>query len=303
MEAGGADEYASELAVAAPTYIAGQSTSSFALAWRLHADGLFPEWASVLCSCQTEGRGQLRRHWHSPRGNLHVTFRLPGHPVFQGEAASVATGYLMVAAFRLLGFPVALKWPNDVLLHGERKVGGILLEEKDGVIMAGLGVNIAEVPAERELRRDRAVGAAVLLPHHARAGVVGEDDEGEELPLAPFSLWRRLVTWAILEYSQRVVHGGVPYVAGVLNGAIPEPSFPFSFSSRAKNGLENRFAPEGARGNPFKALLAWQGRRVSLKDGEGTSGILLGVGPRGGALLGLDDGERRECFPGSPQLI
>jgi biotin-(acetyl-CoA carboxylase) ligase len=299
LDGRGAGEYASELSVAAPTFIAGQSSSSFALAWRLHAGGVFPEWASVLCSCQTAGRGQLRRHWHSPRGNLHVTFRLPEHPVFQGEAASVAAGYLVATAFRRLGFPVALKWPNDVLL-GNRKVGGILLEEKDGVIMAGLGVNIAEMPADSDLRRDRAIGAAVLLPHHAQS-VPGEGGETEDLPLAPFSLWRRLVTGAILAYSQRVARGGLAYVRQALNGELSDSHSSFSLSGQGDVRPESRFAPGGSK-HAVAALLAWKGRRVALMDGERVEGIFLGVGPNGGALLGPADGERRECFSGSLHL-
>ncbi|MDL2291418.1 hypothetical protein LJC09_04880, partial [Desulfovibrio sp. OttesenSCG-928-F20] len=155
---------ARKLDVPARTYLAGRSSSSFAVAWKLYQDGLLPEWGAVLCSCQTEGRGRLRRHWHSPRGNLHVTFRLPADPLFQGDAASLLIGMLLLRAFRALGFPLSLKWPNDLLLEERLKVGGILLEERGGVVLAGLGVNLVEAPEALRLREGSALLAGLLLP-------------------------------------------------------------------------------------------------------------------------------------------
>ena len=155
------------LDVPASTYLGGKCASTFTLAWKLLENGLLPAWGAVLCSCQTEGRGQLRRPWHSPRGNLYVSFRLPADPNLRGDAASLVVGGLLVRAFARLGFPLSLKWPNDLLLEESAKVGGLLLEERDGVILAGLGINLAEAPPAALMRADRATRAAVLLPHHA----------------------------------------------------------------------------------------------------------------------------------------
>ena len=44
-------------------------------------------------------------------------------------------------AARVLGSHVLLKWPNDLLL-GEDKVGGILVEAKGSVVVAGFGLNL-----------------------------------------------------------------------------------------------------------------------------------------------------------------
>ncbi len=257
----------------ASAFIAGNSASSFPLAWTLLEDGLLPEWGSVLCSCQLRGKGQLGRHWHSPRGNLHVSFRLPRDPLLSGDAASVLTGYILAAAFRALGFPIFLKWPNDLLLQERAKVGGILLEERQGVLMAGLGVNLAEAPADADLRERRAVGAAVLLPEHgvpAPDGIPLPGRPGGQGALAPFVLWRRLVSEALLVYIRHVQGRSMPEVLAAI-----------------------------------ERLLAWKGRAVALMDGDEDSltGHCVGLGPGGGLLLQLSHGERREFFSGSLSLV
>lgn len=240
------------------TYLAGRSSSSFALAWKLCEDGLLPEWGGVICSCQTEGRGRLRRPWHSPRGNLHVTFRLPDDPLLRGDAASVVTGFILVRALRNLGFPLSLKWPNDLLLNGRAKVGGILLEEKDGVMLAGLGLNLYEAPDANGLRENTAVPAAVLLPQTDEAA--GRTDE----PLAPFPLWRLLLCNSILEYGNSV--------AGREPGMVLEDA---------------------------SACLAWRQEPIRLTDAGEVPAVCLGLGPGGGILLRLENGEEREFFSGS----
>jgi BirA family biotin operon repressor/biotin-[acetyl-CoA-carboxylase] ligase len=46
-----------------------------------------------------------------------------------------------VAARRALGAAVGLKWPNDLEIDG-LKVGGILVEQSEGVAVIGMGVNL-----------------------------------------------------------------------------------------------------------------------------------------------------------------
>jgi BirA family biotin operon repressor/biotin-[acetyl-CoA-carboxylase] ligase len=67
------------------------------------------------------------------------------------------------------GRPARLKWPNDVMLAG-RKAGGVLLESRQGFVVAGIGVNAAVDPSEseEELR-------------HIATGVSREDIRGDLL--------------------------------------------------------------------------------------------------------------------------
>lgn len=283
------------LSVPASTFIAGRSTSSFALAWRLLEEGMLPEWGAVLCSCQTEGRGQLRRHWHSPRGNLYATFRLPDVPLFHGDTAALTVGYLLLLAFRSMGFPLSLKWPNDLMLDEKAKIGGILLEERSGVVLAGVGINLAEAPSPAQLRAQSATHPAVLLPYHVRS-VKDANQESELLicgrqiadgrklsgessvpgddpdePLAPFALWRHLVSRAILAYTNCVAGSEKASVLAAL-----------------------------------EEMLIWKGRAVVLAeegvDGSAIRGRFLGLGERGGLLLHDATGRPGEYFSGSLAL-
>lgn len=142
-------------------YVCGACSSSFDVAWQLAREGKLNAWDSVVCAEQTEGRGQLRRHWHSPVGNLYVTFRLP--QTLRGPSASLIVAYLLLqglldvleASVTLAGaqsFPsnwrqiLKIKWPNDILLNEQYKVGGILLEERGDVLLAGFGLNLQQKP-------------------------------------------------------------------------------------------------------------------------------------------------------------
>ena len=184
-----------ELSVPADTFLAGKCISAFDVAWELLAVDLLPEWGAVLASTQYSGRGQMRKVWHSPRGNLHVVFRLPNAVTALGSAASVVVGYLLAQAFRQGKYDVTLKWPNDLLDASGRKVGGILLEERGGVLLAGLGVNLQEAPKADILRKEGAPPAGVLFA----------EDGGEEYsPPAPFALWRTLVYGALEAYEKDV---------------------------------------------------------------------------------------------------
>ena len=174
---------AADFSVAATTYVVGTCTSTFDVAWRLVERDFLPEWGGVLAAAQREGRGQVRRRWHSPRGNLYVSFLLPDHPLLQGDAAAVVAGYMLTAGFARLGFSLQLKWPNDLLTLEGKKVAGLLLEERNGLLVAGLGVNLAEIPSSGEMRADRATEAAILFP---------DDSSAQDEPLAPFPLWREL---------------------------------------------------------------------------------------------------------------
>ena len=120
--------------------------------------GLLAPWQSVLVSSQRQGRGQLRRNWVSPAGNIYAALRLPMQEPFASSAASTVTGAMLAAALGKLGFEVRLKWPNDLaVLDGDTpaKVAGILLEERAGVLLAGIGINVAGRDLARRGRHAR----------------------------------------------------------------------------------------------------------------------------------------------------
>lgn len=138
-------------------------TSTFDVADALAAAGQLGPWDSVCAAAQSAGRGQMRRQWVSPPGNLYVSFRLPPTYPFSSNGSAVAVGALMGATLGLMGCEVWLKWPNDlvVMVNGEpAKVGGILVEDRRHWLIAGAGLNIKSAPTH--LREDAALPAASL---------------------------------------------------------------------------------------------------------------------------------------------
>ncbi len=109
-----------------------------------------PIW--IFAREQTAGRGRRGRAWVSARGNLFATLLLD--PVRPADvcaqlsfAAALATGD--VVAGYAPAARVSLKWPNDVLLDGN-KAAGILLESSGGRALdwlaVGIGINLANHP-------------------------------------------------------------------------------------------------------------------------------------------------------------
>ena len=156
---------------------------------------------------QTAGRGRLGRRWSTAPGSallfsLAVPTRAPPEGV---AAASLACAVALAAALRAEGIPLAIKWPNDLLLD-ERKLAGTLIElaiDADGArtLVVGVGLNLwcdaaqraqigqpaaalaerialPDLAAERELRLARLAGALLdalalfeaqgFVPLHAR---------------------------------------------------------------------------------------------------------------------------------------
>lgn len=174
----------------------GEVASCLDTACMLAGRGWLEPWDSVLAVSQTAGRGQLRRQWVSPPGNIYAALRLPLAPPFDGTAAAPVMGMLLAQGLRQDGWPTLLKWPNDLVLCGTdgiaRKLAGILLEERGGVLLAGIGINVASAPPDAALRADAAL-TAVSLEQAAALG-------GLPRPLAEV-LWQRLVMHMYSAYN------------------------------------------------------------------------------------------------------
>ncbi len=115
------------------------------LAWDLLSQGLFPEYAFIRAESQTHGRGQFGREWVSDPENLFVTLRLSDSAESLDNLLPLAVALGVVMALEDLHVSAGIKWPNDIMM-GNSKVGGILIEKKAGVIMAGIGLNISFAP-------------------------------------------------------------------------------------------------------------------------------------------------------------
>ena len=106
----------------------------------------WPHLSVVATDDQRAGRGRLGRVWQAPAGRtlaVSILVDASGLPAgASGWLPLVAGAALARALAPLVVVPVAVKWPNDVLLDG-RKTAGILAERlPDGRVILGTGVNL-----------------------------------------------------------------------------------------------------------------------------------------------------------------
>ena len=118
---------------------------------RLAAEGC-ASGTAVVAEEQTAGQGRHGRRWHSePGSGLYVSVVL--RVALAPDSLPVVTLALGLAAAeaiaRTTGLRPDLRWPNDIMLD-DRKTAGILVQLVDGVVIAGIGVNVnhAALPPE-----------------------------------------------------------------------------------------------------------------------------------------------------------
>jgi len=137
------------------------STNDRALAW---ARAGAPHGAMVTADAQSAGRGRLGRRWDSPPGEgLYVSLVLRPEAMLGGEAGwsarwaslGLAVGLGLREGLARWVPEATLKWPNDILLGGE-KLGGVLCETRwqgsSPDLVVGFGVNVLQREFPAELR-------------------------------------------------------------------------------------------------------------------------------------------------------
>jgi BirA family biotin operon repressor/biotin-[acetyl-CoA-carboxylase] ligase len=104
---------------------------------------------------QSQGRGRMNRRWNSSIGNS-LTFSVLWHfecNIAQLSGLSLVVGLAIQQALQDFGVETQLKWPNDVLLNGQ-KLAGILIEmastspEEPASVVIGIGLNTNAWPDE-----------------------------------------------------------------------------------------------------------------------------------------------------------
>ncbi|MFJ6023801.1 biotin--[acetyl-CoA-carboxylase] ligase [Brevundimonas sp. NPDC092305] len=188
------------MASAAPVLLLDQTDSTNAEARRRAAAGeTGPLW--IVARAQTAGRGRRGRNWESDDGNLfatllHVTRKEPA------EAAQVTFVAALAVADLLDTYAppsiVTIKWPNDVMLAGQ-KASGVLVESgqhpSGGLWLAvGIGVNLAHAPVGTER-------PATALAQHLRGDISAPPkvDAAAAVLARAFAVW--MERWETLGFQ------------------------------------------------------------------------------------------------------
>ncbi len=163
-------------------------TSSLDKAWELISENKINPGDSVICLAQSRGRGRMGREWVSTKGSILAAWMIP-----RPETATcdnllpLIVGLTIKRAMLSLGVSLSIKWPND-LIYEHKKVGGILIEEKDGKLVAGIGLNLVSCPERHMMRENSPVQPGSLGDHFGKVG--------------PEVLWAKLVCLAHLWYEE-----------------------------------------------------------------------------------------------------
>lgn len=219
--------------------------STMEVARHLIAGGRLAPWSSVMAVRQTAGRGQRGRNWISPAGNIYATvyWRLDDEQSAPyRHIASLLAGDMLAYVFGLSGIDAFVKWPNDIV-RNNRKISGILVEEREGHLLVGIGINLVSAPKAAMLDDDFVLPAACLDPESAF--------------FSPLVFWEKVMTV------------GRARLEGIIRTMPPE---------QFVRELENRMAWIGAdirvrhgRAAPFQARLlglAPDGGLKILRDGH-----------------------------------
>ena len=223
---------------AAPILLLDQTDSTNADARRrADAGEAGPLW--IVARCQTEGRGRRGRQWESQDGNLFSTL-LQLTRKSPAEAAQVTFVAALAIADLLDAWApaslVTIKWPNDVMLAGQ-KASGVLVEsgahETGGLWLAvGIGVNLAHAPEGTER-------PATALVHHLRGDVTAPPTvEAAAAKLAEaFDTW--MMRWETLGF-QPILDAWRARTAGLDGPAVAR------LGRETVEGTAEGVAPDGA---------------------------------------------------------
>jgi BirA family biotin operon repressor/biotin-[acetyl-CoA-carboxylase] ligase len=139
------------------------STNAEALTLARHGER-GPLW--VAAARQSAGKGRRGRSWVSEPGNLYASLLLtdpasPEHWPALSFVAALAIHDALTEISVALKAKLAIKWPNDLLLTGE-KVAGILLEAEGETVVVGIGVNCTTHPKAVDFPATDLAAAGVL---------------------------------------------------------------------------------------------------------------------------------------------
>ena len=105
----------------------------------------------ILADKQVEGKGRRGSFWHSPTGNIYLSFSLEMFIDIKDHFIINAAVALTIAKTidTICNVISNIKWPNDILVNG-KKISGLMTEiikqNDTNYILIGVGINVDSSP-------------------------------------------------------------------------------------------------------------------------------------------------------------
>lgn len=214
-----------------------ESTNARARAWLAAGDA--PPLGLVLADAQTAGRGRSGRNWHSPAGaGVWASLLVPGRGLARDALLPLRLGVALAEELeRCSGSPVGVKWPNDLFLGDEGRMGkvaGILCERiphtsdagdgADGWVVVGVGINVHPVHVPGDFRAaflggTAGVGRGPVLEALVAGVRAALERAGDGLEPEELAAWN--ARDILMGREVEVLGGSVPPARGVARGVDP----------------------------------------------------------------------------------
>jgi BirA family transcriptional regulator, biotin operon repressor / biotin---[acetyl-CoA-carboxylase] ligase len=228
------------------------------------AQGGAPHGSVWVADEQTAGRGRSNHGWHSTAGDgLYVSVLIrPQMALADALWLSLATGLAARAAIAAAtGLTPDIRWPNDLLI-GAKKCGGILVETSA----------IASWQDAPAMLRYAVIGVGINVNHH--------EFPAELQPIATSLRYESGRQWpreSLLMELLRALEREIALLQAELHGTQAGP------------GLLERFT----------AASSWvRGKRVSVEESGGYTGVTDGLDTRGFLRVAGNDGVMHTVISG-----
>jgi BirA family biotin operon repressor/biotin-[acetyl-CoA-carboxylase] ligase len=167
---------------------------------------------------------------------MSMVLRPGKQPLEAGQISFVAAVALAetLKEFLPASVPVALKWPNDVLLNG-KKSAGILIESEGDFVVAGIGVNVAHAPE----------GAANLAAFGVKAEASQVLEKLSARLILLYSLWQKQGFAPIRHAWLGFAHN----IGNTINVRLPRETFAGKFIGIDEGGALQVELQDGTRRN------------------------------------------------------
>ena len=116
----------------------------------------FPTGTALFVDEQTDGRGRFSRVWEgAKKKSIFSSFLIKG---IENPITAIKLTFLFSVAIKKLlakyisDKRITLKWPNDILIDGKKKICGILSEYNRGNVIIGVGINVFNFKVTEEIK-------------------------------------------------------------------------------------------------------------------------------------------------------